>query len=346
MARWLLWLMLTGCPGEAEVATPPEAPQQGQAEADAIATAVAAWRANPGEDLLPAVQQACERGLAVENPSPALDVTLGDALANVMLRPDLGVPRLEKHVATLDAPGRERWLDAVLRSGDLKRFAAEHERWMGAAIDVDHSTAIAYASQAAQDGTVSWRGLPDAVAQARLIEESLALSRRTFDRPTTSIGAMYEALSIILEGWTIEAAAARTDFPDDPDPMLVKGQFQAADGRRRMIAFARSTVPAEVKVPGQSVDENRPPRVVTLAAACTSPGGGGRIFLGAEMDFRNGGPWIFKTNDPIRQEYWIQAGEALLELRKKGKTEAEIAAELHERFDDEIRLGEKLSPAP
>lgn len=334
-----LWFaLLAGC-GNPEVPAEPAVALTGSAEAEAIASAARSWRDKPGPELLEAVRHACERGLAVEHANADLDVALGDALANVLLRPDLGIPRLEPHVAAPDPSTRDAWLDALTRADARQRLATEHQRLEGQPLDVDHPAAVALASQAAHDPQVHWTDLRDAVLAARLVEDGVANSRIAVDRPLESTGAAFEALSILLEGWTLEVVTARTTLPEDPDPLLVRGAIPAADGKRRIVAFARGNEPIAVRAAGTALDLAAPPRT-SLAAVRAWSRTGSTLFLATEGARRDGQLWLLTTNDVPRWVVWMEATERLLERRKAGEPEAVIADQLRRSYQQRLLRGD------
>lgn len=309
----------------------------GRAEAEDLAAAVRAWRAKPDPALLAAVRHATDRGLAVPNPSPELEVVLGDALANVLLRPDLGVPRLERHAATLTGAGRDAWLDALVRDQQLPRFAAELERTTGRRFDAEHTTARAIAAQAALDAAVGWRAVVDGTDAARRIEQAMVDARVPIDRPMPPMGGAFEALAIVLEGWTLDVAAARTTFPADGDPLTTPGEIPAADDRRRVVGFASGATPEALRDAGVRFDLAAPRRAATIGAEATSPDGG-RLSIAISAVWRDDQWRAIATGDPTRLVAWLDAAEALTELRR-AHPEGEARRRLRATFQDRVMRG-------
>ncbi len=92
-------------------------PAEGLAAREALASALVAPKAE-------AVSQAARGASAWQGQDPALDRLLGDALANVLMRPEEGLPLLEANPAPDDPAWRRALRGAALRSDDKARIAA------------------------------------------------------------------------------------------------------------------------------------------------------------------------------------------------------------------------------
>jgi len=333
-----LLLLLCSCASPTAVEPEPPEPSATHAheEARSVAAATRAWRARPGPELHSAVLHAAERGLEVPHPSQELDVALGDALANVLLRPDLGLPRLERHRDHLDGDGVDAYLDAVARTGDLPRLALEVQRVTGVPLDAEHPTARVLSHQAAMDPHTGWQALRDAVRAAELVEIMERGTRRYVDRPVPSVRAAMEVLVLLLPGWELEVATARSALPSDPDPLLTPGQVPAFRGKRLVLGYAR--LPADLRPPGVALDLRRPAQVCMLAARANLQGES-ELLLGAEGTYREGVLWLYAANDPERVVAWTDATEALMEGRLAGATDEILAQTLRDRFGERLLEG-------
>ncbi len=343
----LATLLAAGCsPADSPTGAPGEtAPSPAESTAiEDLRTALASWQryaASPEKSpaILASVQHAAERATDIEHPSADLDRLLGHALANVLLRPDLGVPRLERAVGDApDAATVDAWLDALLRLGDLPKLASEHQRLRGAPLDVDHPAARAATTQAALSADLHWTDLRDAVAAARLVEDALAAPRFTLDRPIDSIGAAFEAAGMLFQGWDLRVAAARTTLPADPVPESTPGVIPAGEDHRRVLGYAHSPDAAALRNAGTQLDLDRSARNNTLVVAATPPTGG-RVFLTVEGGWREGALWLHSANDTARVVGWLGATDRLLELRRAGRPDAEIAKVVRAEFQSAVLTG-------
>jgi hypothetical protein len=308
MRRSIAWLFLMACsgpppPAQDVVAPPPIA--------DELVVATARWRAAPDEARRDAVIAIAERA-TVQPAHPALDVALGDALSNVALRPDLGVPYLERHVAAPDEWRRDVWLDALLRSHDLSRLAIEIRRLTSLRVDADHPSLTAAAHQAQSHPSIHWRDAVDAYRSATLVELGLAQRRRAFDTPVRDVGALLAVLGVMFEGWNIEVATSRTSLPDDPDPLLTPGMRVAANGRRVVVGYANSADPVVLGAPGRALDDGRLLRASNIVARLHAPTGG-QVLMCLEGRYEHGELFAVSSSDPERTGAWVEAAQMWIE---------------------------------
>ena len=257
-----------------------------------IELSVQAWRSSPDPEHLEAVRANAERAMEVEQPSAALSQALGDALANVLLRPDLALPYLEPHREQVPAA----WLDALLRAHQLDRLSAEYEALRGEPLDTDHLAAQAISEQAARFPGVGVRDLQDGVAAARLVEEGVARARRLVDIPID-----IEVGFVSLAGRPVEVVVARATIPADPDPLTSSGVIPAVEGRRRVIVYGRTGDAATLGALGRSALVSRPDHTISVFAR--TPDG----VLGGEGKLVGGVVFLFSATE-LGLEKWASGG--------------------------------------
>lgn len=315
----------------------------GVREREAIDAAVAEWRKNPDEQHVLAVAKACEAGEAVEAKSPELELELGDALSNVVLRPDLGVPHLEKVVGEHPSDeARDAWLDALLRHGAIGRFNDEYHRLTGddAPLSAQHKSARVLISQAAQYPKFHWKEYIEASHAIKLAEDAQGLPRRHVDNYIDGYTQLAEAAMILLEGYTVEVVTTRSSVTTDPDVMLEYGEWPAYEGKRKIVAYAAGPAGPQLVEPARVIDAMRAPKVSTLSIRAFSPGGA-EMRIHAEGKWRDQTYWIYGTGDKLRFEYWYSASELMLELRKKGLPEDQVRAEVARQWRQKFLEAEK-----
>ena len=282
--------------------------------AEAIRDAATAYRHSPSRDHLDQLAKVTHEGLAAGPRDEERQILLGDAAANLLLRPDLGLPLLEQHKRA--AP--DAYLDALLHAHALDRLASEHALLLDAPLDVAHPVAQAVASQAARSSSVGWRDLRDALEAARLVEAGLSWVRQELDRPVESHAELAAAAAVLGGEDPVAIAAARTRTPDDPDPLLTPGVVPCFGDRRRVVAYSRDG--SDARAVGAALDAERSPRVNGLVAALGPP-------LSIETRHRGGVAWAFAASDAARAVAWIEASEALA----RGETPEAVRARYRER---------------
>jgi hypothetical protein len=328
-AMWALWL---GCAGDG-----------GLAERQAIVSAVADWRANPDDSHVRAVAKACEAGEAVASPDAALELVLGDALSNVVLRPDLGVPHLERAFPSKPTDAeRDAWLDALLRHGEINRFNGEYHRLLGgdAPLGAQHKSARALVSQAARSPAFHWQEYVQASHAVRLAEDAQGLPRRSVDAYIDGYVQLAEAAVILLEGYTLEVVTTRSSVTTDEDVLLTPGEWPAYEGKRRIVAYAAGLAGPDVVAPARAIDALRTPKLSTLSIRAFSPGGA-ELRIHAEGKWRDGTYWIFGSGDKLRFQYWYEASLLMLDLRQRGVPEADVRRQVAETWRTKFLEAEK-----
>ena len=312
MLRSILLVWAMGCGPASE---PPLAPiLTGREEALGVASAVRVFRQKPSPEQRSAVSHACARAAAVAHPIPDLDLVLGDALANVLLRPQDGIARFEPHLATLDPAATDAWLDALARAGDLERLAREHERLRGSPLDVSHPAAFWIASRAAFDPALHWQDVRDGVVASRDLESTNA-PMLPMDARFDSTGAALEALGVLLDGWEMFALTAR-------EPLPAETAFGESRGvlTRGLWVTGWSHVRQDLRPLGTAVDLARfPGRTELIVFAETNDA---RVALEVEGSWEAGAFHVIRTNDPARFRAWSCATDLLEADRRAGQSDS------------------------
>lgn len=334
---WILWFACT---------TPtPEGPDPAVVAAraaldDALAHEPAAPTGPAGE----ALRVAAENALAVPRGDPDLDLALGDALSNRLLRPDLGVPLLEAAHAEARAP--DAWLDALLRLGDGPRFRAAYlHRFPDAApIDPTHATFLTYLQKAATFPDVHWAEAVEAVAVSVLVEDALANVRRSADRPVADFALGVDTLLALVDPAPTRIALARTGVPADPEPVLDRRALRAADNRKVVAVHTHGTGFADLHPFAAEAAAALSPRANTLCLEAAIDGK--RQMFGIEFTIRNMQPWAFQTNDPARFTIWVEAMDAWAEARARGEADDVIRPRITETYGARFRAAPPTPPSP
>ena len=325
----VIWMLgaCTGAPPEPDTAAPRAA----------LTAALAAEPAAPTGPAGEALRLAADQALAVPIGDPTFDLPLGDALANRLLRPDLGVARLEAADAAKAAP--DPWLDALLRLGDGRKFAAAYaarfpER---ASVDTSHATFVDYASKAARYPDVHWPEAVEAVALAQLVEDGATNARKDVDRPLPDVALAVDVLLALVDPRPARVALGRTAVPADPDPALDRHLLAAADGRKIVAAHANATGFAALHPVSAEIAAAISPRSNTLCVETTIDGA--RRMFAVEIAMKEQRPWAFVTNDPARASVWIAALDAWTDARSRGETDDVIRPRITETFGPRFRAG-------
>ncbi len=281
------------------VPSPPAAPTAAEAAED-LRISVQAWRRVPDDSRRGSVTHAVERALSVPEPSAELDLAIADAQANIALDPLEALPRFERSAASMTRGDVDHWLDALLRAGDLRRLSAEHERWLGGPLDLDHPLAKRIAVESTVQAELGWRDAVVAVVGARLVESTAAAPRTVMDLPTPGAPALLEALGYVsTEAWSVAAARPA----NDGDTWLIDG------GRSTLIDVASEVT--------DLADLRRPGVVVALEAddAATLVVGSGLATFAFEVSRGH----VVATTDPSRTATLVGAANAMAAGRLVGE---------------------------
>jgi hypothetical protein len=329
---WLL-LALVGCPAPEPL--PPELPVEAPnaALSTRLMQRTSAYRASPDPVSLEALRAAVDEAMAVQSPEPALAAALGDALANGMLRPDLGLPMLEAAGA---AATEDALSDAILRA-DLTRWVRERAP---AELEVDpfHPTVQVLAHRAQVDPTVRSSDVSDAYKAGLLIDEVVMRSLYEADLPIPGMAAITEVIAVLVPGWDVEVAVARAALPSDPDPLAANGTLPCDGGRRRLDRYSDDNDRFALRQVGEGLDLVPPIRLATLGVQLDPPGGG-RILIGVDMDRVDGRLHWIGCTDLARCMALAAAADTMVELQRAGLPAEEVERQVRDRHRDALVRG-------
>ena len=324
--RFVFLGLLLACGSPPDPVSPPRDDASDVAQ---LREATAQWRTTYDLRNRDPILALCEEYVERAQVSVELDLVLADALSNVLLRPDLGIPRYERHLSTLTPEQWSGYADALLRHQKLEKLAKAHEAREGSLLDVDHLAAQQIANQSLLDPKLGWQDLRDGMRAVRLVEESNAQIRRELDRPVESAELTLEILGHLLEGWTIEAVTARTTLPDDTDPWSTSGAWAAKYDTRRVSGYVATSDPSELARIGRNLDADPPLRVTNVGLRLEPPTGG-QLLLVFDGTRRNDVLWMHSSNNPRRA---VQLLDAAAAWKDAGRSPDALPA-IRERFRD------------
>lgn len=223
---------------------------------------------------------------------PQVDRLLGDALANVLMRPSDGWELLRANPAPEDPAWRAAMAGAALRLGDpaLLDEAWEANGWPPLPLDGPAAMEALeqISARALRDPSVGAAALEDAVARCRLLDHRPRLGRQALDLPLTGplLGAA-RALGADL------VVAGRPEERGDPDPLTQDGPIACAELRL---------------APGDELPAGAAARVWVAAASR------GEQQLFVELRPEAGGLFAFATSDAAAGARWVLAAGRLAEL--------------------------------
>lgn len=233
-----------------------------------------------------------------------LDRLLGEALANVLMRPLDGLVLLEARPAPDDEHWRGALQDALLRAGDRSRLASWRARLGLAELDLDHPVYDQVRARALRDPSVGVAALEEGLSRCHLVDDAPSLGRQTLDLPMPQ--RMVEA--------GLALGAERVVLARTP------GKMVAASNHNGGALSCRSRVLVE----GTRFGEPFPPKTAVFALEQ----GENRLWVEAHM--ADAGPWIFGTDDAARAGRWVGAAMALDTLVEGGSSEADAIARVRQ----------------
>lgn len=264
------------------------------------APARAALQAALASGVVADVSSAARAADVLRGQDPALDRLLGEALANVLMRPLDGLVLLEARPAPDDEHWRLALQDALLRAGDRSRLAAWRAQLGLAALDLDHPVYDQVRARALRDPKVGIAALEDGLSRCDLIDDAPTLGRQSLDLPMPR--HMFEAGLALGADRVVLARSA--------------GKMGAGANRDGSSLSCRT----RVLVDGGRFGEPFPPRTVVFALEK----GEQRLWVEARM--ADAGPWIFGSDDAALAGRWVAAAMAFDALVDQGATEADAAA--------------------
>lgn len=321
-----LLLLMTACTASAPA--PPPAEPSG---AD-LGAAVAAWQAEPDQANLDAVSLAAAEAAAQPPGDRERDLVLGTALADVLMRPDLAVPRLRPIAPTLTPDEADPWLNALLRSGELEQLSRETSRIHGRApMNPAQEGLLAAAAQARIHRSITWRSAARAHDASALASRQVTYDRGQLDRPVRSLPDAVRTLQAVLPEWRVALVTTRSLAANEPAAATTVGAIPANRGSRRVLDYADGRDPAAVVAIAESLVARPRARVVGLVLGATHPDGRSLTVCG-EGRIQDERLWLSSGCGPERETAWLDAAELWFDLTEAGVAPDDRAAQLARRF--------------
>lgn len=235
------------------------------------------------------VAAAAREAGAYQGRDPALDRLLGDALANVLMRPDEGLALLLANPAPQDATWVAAWLAAAIRADDPAQVSAARA---AAGLDplplTDDPMREVLAEASAWLMRHPERGADrlDQLAEACLLMDSRPrVGRQRLDMPMPPA---------ILDGaralGAVTVAMSRPEDRSDRDPLV-----SDVDPRCRDVRL----------IEGDALPDPLPPRTMVISAT----DGYTRVHL--DVMLRGEEPWVQSASDAQAGARWLRAAELL-----------------------------------
>lgn len=233
---------------------------------------------------------------------PALDRMLGDALANVLMRPDEGWPLLLANPAPEDPSWVSALRGAALRSGDPARLQEAWSRTGGRALDFQQAVVEQVAARARKDPRLSPDVLEPALDRCSLMGARPMLGRQMLSAPVEGdlIGA-----ARVLGGEVV--GMGRPVLPSDVGP--------SAEGWM---------CGGLVLLEGDALPDPLPPRLVVVGTRQ------GEVNLFLEIREEEGTPWVFVTSNAEWGARWLRAASLYAEAGGGEAGAARVRAALGE----------------
>jgi len=267
-----MWLLWQACGG----ATTP-----GLSE-EAVTARVALAHALEGRDPI-VVGAAAKTAAKWENQDADLDILLGDALANVLMRPTDGLQLLEARKTPDDPTWARAYIGAVMRQGDPEKMAAIWSTTKGETLDFTHPVAQQVADRLRRDPSLAPERVAEAVTNCTLLDGQPSVGRQVLDLPASS--HLLEAAKAL--GLT-RVVLGRPAWRSDADPFSGRGPLHCRNG---------------VLLEGGWPDPM--PRALVLGAT----DGLRRVYIDVKLE--KGEPWCFASSDAKVAARWVNAALAL-----------------------------------
>lgn len=291
----MFWLLLAlGCACTSDHALPPD----GREARGTLAQALL-------ERDVDTITKAAQTASAWEGKDPSLDRLLGDALANVLMRPEAGLALLEANPAVGDPAWERATLNGTMRLGQAARLDALLARLGRTAIDFDHLVFGQVAVQAMSDAAITYELLEDVLADCRLLDGQPRVGRQALDLPADK--HIIDAARVL--GAT-NIVVGRPVRRTDPTPGTKGGPYHCISGLLLPARWPEAM-----------------PRSMTIGAS----DGETRLYLNIIM--QADGPWAFAASDAMAGARWLQASIMLAAL---GET-PDAAQQVQARFGHGLR---------
>ena len=246
---------------------------------------------------------AAREASAFEGQDPTLDRLLGDALANVLMRPSAGIELLEKN------PARDNkdWVTAIgsaaMRTGELAVLTTILESAGAPALETTPDLLAWTASHALSDPGIDLDTLRERDADCDLFDAHPTRGRRTVDQPApANFGELLYQLG------ADRVVLGRAPASTDPAPDSGRGLQPCRTGR----LFVGHDWPEPL------------PRHLTLSMSVD----GHRLHLSVRPEAQ--APWVFASTRNV------EAGEVVAEARRVSEGGAPDADFLRQRLAGEL----------
>ena len=161
-----------------------------------------------------------------EGKDPALDRLLGDALANVLMRPSQGLKMLEENPARGDEEWETAILSAAMRTGETAVFMTILEQ-TSATPFIPSPDLVAWTSaQALTDPKINVHTLRDRAADCTLFDAHPTRGRRTVDQPAPA-----DLGEVLYQLGAERVVLGRAHTATDPKPSSGRGLQPCHTGR-------------------------------------------------------------------------------------------------------------------
>jgi len=227
------------------------------------------------------VGQAARSASRWEGKDPALDRLLGDALANVLMKPEAGLTLLQAHPAPTDAAWSSATLDAAMRTGNPKTITEVWAQLDRPAIAASQAVVQQVAQRARQEPELGHTVLDDVAGRCMLLDSQPSVGRAPLDLPANP-ELVPAARALGAHGVALGRAARRTD----PDPAAGAGPWRC--GRHVLLETAW---PAPM------------PKSLVIAAVDA----GTTVFL--DIKIQSEGPWVYAANNTAAGTRWLRAAQ-------------------------------------
>ncbi len=271
VVRALLALTLGGCSGM--VGLPQDAVRARTALRQAIQTGDASQ--------VSAAARAADRW---KGRDPELDRLLGHALANVLMRPEEGLPLLEANPSDADAEWVGWLAAAALRSGDVSTMDRIQRGLSLMTVDPVDPVVEQYVVRARMDPKLGWDDMAEAVRLCALLDGQPRRGRVPLDREAPT-ALPPTALALGAD----RVVMGRPERLDDHDPLSGTGDVQCRTGRL--------------------VRSNRLPRPLPRNLTVGAEQGDDRLYISIKPG--ESGALAYGASELLAAERWLDAAETL-----------------------------------
>ncbi len=286
MLWWLLALACSSTPAD-------PLGVEGRAARDALAQALV-------ERDVALVGTAARVASGWEGKDPALDRLLGDALANVLMKPEEGLALLQAQPAPEDPAWARATLDAAMRTGTPKTITDVWAEIGRPPLAASHPVVQQVVQRTRRDPQLHHDLLEDVVGRCVLMGRQPKVGRSALDLP-----ALPELLPAARALGATLVVVSRGFRRTDPDPTAGAGPWNC--GRRVLL------------------DTEWPdPMLRALAIGATD----GQTVLFLDIKLQGKHPWVYAGNDAPAGARWLKAASLYRDAGGGDAGVARVRAEL------------------